>query len=216
MSKYVVYDGMDGSGKGTQIDLLKQKLTSLALFTREPGGTPLAEEIRGLILAKETTPLNNFLLFWAAREELQRNLVGPTLRSGKHVFSDRGDSSTFAFQVCGEQHEELIDLFMRLRSLVFDPNSGQREPDLYIIFDLPAEVARERALGGANRAVNHLDARDLAYYKRVRDGFHQFVDCPGPEKVEFIDATRSVEEIHRNVLMVLAAKMVIPELAFFV
>lgn len=214
MAKYVVFDGMDGSGKGTQMRLLEEKFSNFAVFTREPGGTPFAEEIRKIVrdnpLAGKSTALNNFLLFWAAREELQHNLVDPALRSGKHVFSDRGDSSTYAFQICGEEHKELSHLFNLMRKHVF---LGRQKPDLYIIFDLPAEEARERAMRDASREKNHFDIRTLAYYKRVREGFREFAEhIP----VEFIDATRSPEKIHRSVLMTLAKKMVIPELAFVI
>jgi dTMP kinase len=217
-AKYIIFDGMDGSGKGTQLGLLRGLLGSNVVFTREPGGTPFAEECRKLVrdnpLAGESTPLNNFLLFFAAREELQHNLVVPALKAGKHVFSDRGDSSTFAFQICGEQQEELADLFGILRGRVFF-SEGRQPPDLYIIFDLPAEVARERALQDAARTTNHFDVRDLAYYKRVRDGFRQFATYQvSPESVVFIDANRPPEVVHRTVCAVLAAKMIIPEFAF--
>lgn len=213
--KYVVFDGMDGSGKGTQVELLQKKLAdSPVVFTREPGGTPFAEEIRKLVrdnpLAGKSTPLNNFLLFWAAREELQQNLVMTALWLGKHVFSDRGDSSTFAFQLCGEKHEELLGAFLSMRDLVFSKESGRHRPDLYIVFDLPAEVARERALQDASRTPNHFDVRDIGYYERVRNGFRRFAEYA---PVEFVDATEKPEEIHRHVQMILAAKMVIPEFA---
>lgn len=215
-AKYVVLDGMDGSGKGTQIKLLEKTFGDLAIFTREPGGTPFAEEIRKLVrdnlLAGKSTALNNFLLFWAAREELQHNLVGPALEAGKHVFSDRGDSSTYAFQLCGEEHEELFPAFMYMRELVFAPSKSRRSPDLYIVFDLPAEVARERALQDATREQTHFDVRDVEYYGRVRDGFRRFAKY-APVKV--IDATKTPKEVHRSVLMALATKD-IPELAFIV
>lgn len=213
-AKYVVFDGMDGSGKGTQMALLR-KLSPQAVFTREPGGTPFAEEIRKLVrdnpLAGKSTALNNFLLFWAAREELQQNFVVPTLQSGKHVFSDRGDSSTYAFQLCGEEHEELFPAFMYMRELVFAESKERRKPDLYIVFDLPAEVARERALQDATRAQTHFDVRDVEYYRRVREGFKKFAKYA---PVKFIDATRTPEEVHRDVMLILAAKMIIPEFAF--
>jgi len=213
-AKYVIFDGMDGSGKGTQMDLLQKKLGDRVVFTREPGGTPFAEKIRMLVrddpLAGESTALNNFFLFWAAREELQHNLVMPTLQSGKPVFSDRGDSSTYAFQLWGEEHLELLDMFGRMRDLVFDE---RHEPDLYIVFDLPADVARARVMVDAARNRNHFDDRDLAYYERVREGFIRFGrNLP----VVFIDATWKPAEIHRKVLMTLAAEMIIPELAFVI
>lgn len=204
-SKYIVFDGMDGSGKGTQMEFLRKRIGDVAVFTREPGGTPFAEEIRKIVrdnpLAGKSTPLNNFLLFWAAREELIHNLVLPALISGKHVFSDRGDSSTFAFQLWGEEYGELYNLFLSLRKLVFDGHE-RREPDLYIVFDLPAEVARVRALADATRIKTHFDVRDSGYYQRVRDGFRAFA---GYWPVEFVDATATPEEVHRSVIEVLAA-----------
>lgn len=218
-SKYIVFDGMDGSGKGTQMELLKKELPNV-VFTREPGGTPFAEEIRKLVrdnpLAGQSTPLNNFLLFWAAREDVMHNRIMPALREGKHVFSDRGDSSTFAFQLIGEEQKDLLDLFLILRQkFVFNMNRDRCEPDLYIIFDLPAETARERALQDAKRVKTHFDVRDLAYYERVRNGFHQFAQYPY-YPVKFIDATRTPEQIHRNVMMILVSEAVISEYAFVV
>lgn len=212
MSKYIVFDGMDGSGKGTQIELLRTKFASTAVFTREPGGTPFAEEIRKLVrdnsLASTSTPLSNFLLFWAAREELQHNLVVQTLKPGKHVFSDRGDSSTFAFQLYGERCEEFMGWFMLMRNLVFAESRGRRQPDLYIVFDLPAEVARERALQDASRTRTHFDVRDVGYYQRVRNGFRAF----GKHwPLKFVDAMQTPAEVHQSVMAILAAEGVLPK-----
>jgi len=201
-SKYVVFDGMDGSGKGTQIDLLKPKFPD-AVFTREPGGTLFAEEIRKLVrdnpLAAESTPLNNFLLFWAAREDLVDRLVVPELRGGKHVFSDRGDSSTFAYQIYGEQQTHLHDLFLYLRQHVFGAK-GRRKPNLYIVYDLPSGIARERAMSDTNRATNHYDERSPAYYDRVRQGFGAFAEH---HRTYFVDATRTREQMHESTMKIL-------------
>lgn len=203
-TKYIVFDGMDGSGKGTQMGFLKEKFGSSVVFTREPGGTPFAEEIRKVVrdnpLAGKSTALNNFLLFWAAREELQQNLIMPALQSGKHVFSDRGDSSTFAFQLYGEWQQTLTNAFMLIRKLVFK-DSGRQSPDLYVVFDLPAEVARERVMLDISREANHFDIHELEYYERVREGFRIFARY---FPTEFIDAVRTPEEIHKSVLAVLA------------
>lgn len=217
-TKYVVFDGMDGSGKGTQIKFLQEKLKDFpVVFTREPGGPPLAEEIRKIVrdnpLAGESTAFFHFLGFWMAREETMHKLVMPALKSGKHVFSDRGDSSTFAFQIYGENHRELEPDFMPMRNRVFSAHYGRHWPDLYIIFDLPSHVARERALGDKSRTATHFDVRDLEYYRRVRRGFRAFTQYA---PVEFIDATRSPEEVHRSVMLLLAGKKIIPEAAFIV
>lgn len=210
-AKYVVFDGMDGSGKGVQIDLLKKEMGDRVVFTREPGGPPLAEEIRRIVRddarTAGSTALFQFLLFWAAREESLHKLVMPTLKSGTHVFSDRGDSSTFAFQIFGEENHELLDLFLRLRQkFVFAADKERREPDLYIVFDLPAEVARERVMQAGRGELNHFDVRDLAYYERVRDGFLKFAGHPY-YPVRFVDATRTPEEVHRDVMKILVAEL---------
>ena len=203
--KYIVFDGMDGSGKGTQMKLLRETFGDSVVFTREPGGTPFAEEIRTLALdnplAGKSTPLNNFFLFMAAREELQQNLVVPALRSGKHVFSDRGDSSTYAFQLHGEEHEEFLNVFTCTRELLFSERNGRRQPDRYIVFDLPADVARERALRDPRRVQNRFDLRDLHYYERVQTGFRKFAQR---YPVVFVDATQSPEDVHRSVKEILA------------
>ena len=213
-AQYIVFDGMDGSGKGTQLRLLGNAFPFPVLFTREPGGTPFAEEIRKLVrnnpLAGESTPLNHLLLFWAAREELQQNLIVPALRAGKQVFSDRGDSSTFAFQLCGEEHEQLLDLFLQVRKCVFDARRGRRQPDRYIIFDLPAEMARARALQDATRTRNHFDVRALEYYERVRKGFLKFAELQN-QPVDFVDATRSIEDIHLSVIRILTKELGAPK-----
>ena len=110
------------------------------------------------------------------------------------MFSDRGDSSTFAFQVCGEEHNDLTEVFNLMRKFVL-------HPDLYVVFDLPAETARARVLRDANREKNHFDDRDLEYYKRVRGGFRKFKEYA---PVNFVDATQSPEEVHQSVLRSLA------------
>lgn len=208
-AKYVVFDGMDGSGKGTQIEILQKKFSDV-VFTLEPGGTPFADEIRKIVrdnpLAGKSTPLNNFLLFWAAREELQHNLVAPSLQAGKHVFSDRGDSSTFAYQIYGEANTDLITPFFEMRKLVFE-KAGRQLPNLYVVFDLPAEVAHGRVMAAGVNKRNHFDTRNLAYYERVRNGFWNFqAQVPS---VVFIDAEGTPEEVHELVLGVLLEKGII-------
>jgi len=208
-AKFVVFDGMDGSGKGTQIEMLRKKLRDRpVVFTREPGGPPLAEEIRKMLLdlAGQSTPLFHFLLFWAAREESMQKLVMPALQAGKHVFSDRGDSSTYAFQLYGEDHLGLFGAFALLRKLAFAEHNGRRQPDLYIVFDLPAEKARERALRDAVRTKTHFDERDVSYYERVRKGFHRLA---GYLPTALIDASQSPEDVHRSVITELVRAKII-------
>ncbi len=203
-SKYVVLDGMDGSGKGTQITLLEKYFGDRVVFVREPGGTPFAEKIRKLVrddpLAAMSTPLNNFLLFWAAREDLQHQVVQPALKAGKHVLSDRGYSSTWAYQIYGEEQRALKNLFLALRAEMFQ-GEGRWQPDLHVVYDLPAEVARARVMRDHTRERNHFDNRPLAYYKRVRDGFNALRQAN--EEVCFINAEQTPEAMHLQTLAAL-------------
>lgn len=203
---YAVLDGMDGSGKGTQLVLLEKHLGTRALFTREPGGTPYAEQMRTIMLAsshaKRATPLTQFLLFWAAREELMERVVFPALCAGKHVISDRGYSSTWAYQIQGELNHSLKHLFEEMHRAVYCLQHRTR-PSLHIFYDLPAKEARARAMRDLARVSNHYDERPLAYYQRVRDGFKDFARRP-EERVYFVDATQTPEVMHAETLDILA------------
>lgn len=213
---YCVFDGLDGSGKGLQLDLLKERLEhhgihngEQVVFTREPGGTPLAEVIREVILgplAKESTPFNNMLLFLAAREELMRKLVFPAVLAGKAVISDRGDSSTFAFQIYGEQKFELEEKFWRLREDIFGHSPLRSNgPDLYVFFDLPPEVAYQRMSGDSTRTKTHFDLRPIEYHARVRDGFERF--AKHSDEAVIVDANRKPEEVHEEVWSIVSKKL---------
>src|SRR5262245_37073469 len=101
---FIVIDGLGGSGKSTQMELLKRRLPK-ALFTKEPGGAPRAEKIRSILKEGDGTapdPMTDFFLFWAARAEHMARLIKPALSKGRTVFSDRFDSSTFAMQIRGD------------------------------------------------------------------------------------------------------------------
>lgn len=194
---YYVFDGVDGSGKGTQIELLKKRLAEEdveVFFTREPGGTLYGQSIREVLLSpegKDADAYTQFLLFWADRNEHMEKVVIPNLTEGRNVFSDRGDSSTFAFQMYGEESLQLEGEFFHQRSKVF----GAFAPDYYFILDLPPEEAYKRMKNDKARTHTHYDLRPIEYHERVREGFAQFAkrfSC------EIIDANRSAEEIHED------------------
>src|SRR3989344_5042238 len=158
-AKLIILDGLDGSGKGAQIELLKKFLVDKKvsiLFTREPGGSPYGEEIRKLILnsmGKSADPLTQFFLFWADRDDHMRKVVSPALLKGVNVISDRFDSSTFAFQIFGGVQTKLLQPFSFFRKLVL----GEVEPSLYIVLDLPPDVALERIKKDKERLKTHFD-----------------------------------------------------------
>lgn len=195
--KFIVIDGVDGCGKGTQIKLLKKDFPEI-VFTREPGGTPVAEQIRDLLLcvidekSEERTPLSDFLLFWAAREINVKNLIMPALNRGQMVVSDRFDSSTYAFQLFGEEYNSLLDLFLTMRQSVIE----NCEPHLYIILDLLPEVSLKRMADEYAQKETRFDLKPLAYHERVRKGFKDFARI---SPCIFIDANRSVDEVYADV-----------------
>lgn len=195
-NNFVVIDGVDGCGKGTQIDLLKDILPKDVLFTHEPGGTPFAEEIRKFVLRTHTekiSPISYFFMFWAARDVHVQNKILPALKEGKRVISDRFDSSTFAFQIRGDERRDLENLFSQVRNYILKDCSP-----FYIFLDLPPEVSLERMEKDANREKTHFDLKPLDYHERVRDGFKEFASRY-PDGYMIVDANRSVEEIHEEI-----------------
>ncbi len=201
---FIIIDGQDGSGKGTQIRLLKERIEKehrTAVFTREPGGVPLSEALRTVIKSDEgmsSDALTQFLMFWAARNEWVKQLVVPNLTKGIPIFSDRGDSSTFAYQVIAKNTPELEEEFWRVREMVF----GDYEPTLYIIIDVPAEVARERSLSDGEHT-SAFDTEHVDFYERVRQGFRDF-SKKAHTNVFFIDGTRTPEIIHKEIYSIVS------------
>lgn len=202
LGKFIVIDGMDGSGKGTQIRLLQEKLQEHpVIFTREPGGTPKAEAIREKLLKGyvDSTPIKDFWLFWEARESHVSELISPSLAKGTHTISDRYDSSTFAFQIHGEGQHELHDLFKQKR----DSLAPVYHPHAYIILDLPAHVAHQRRSKDAAQEKSRFDIKPLEYHERVRKGFgefSQYLAHTGSHSVcHFVDADRPAENVHADI-----------------
>lgn len=200
---YIVFDGLDGCGKGTQIQLLSERFEKegmKCIFTREPGGAPLAEKIRTLLLESYTSTLTEFLLFWAARRNHLEEVVWPMFEKKIPVFSDRGDSSTLAYQIYGRNSSELESEFWRMRELIY---SG-RNPTCYIFLEISPEVARQRAnLRGDS---THFDAQKLDFYERVHEGFRVFSQHPKVKMVS-VDATRSREEIHEDIYRIVCGEL---------
>ena len=200
LGKLIVIDGVDGSGKSTEILFLKKELAkagSSAIFTDEPGGTPKAEEIRKVLLGKTgaaSTPRTDFFLFWAARASHIEQLILPALRAGRNVISDRFDSSTFAFQVCAEKHPELEVLFYECRKTIL----SECIPNAYIFLDLPVDEAIARRKNDRSKLADSFDRKGREYHERVREGFRKFK--PGEKSEVFlVDANRRPEQVHKEV-----------------
>ena len=192
MSFFITIEGPDGSGKSTQARLLADHLAGQGydvLFTREPGGTEIGDQIRRVIMSldnKQMIPQAEFLLFSASRAQLVREVIQPKLAAGGVVVCDRFYDSSLAYQGYGHQ----LDLD-QLRSVTEFVTAGL-VPDLTLLLDLPSQVGlnRRREAGLWNR----LDDYDLAFHERVRTGYQQLAQAE-PRRWVVVDATRSKAEI---------------------
>jgi dTMP kinase len=198
--KFIVIDGGEGSGKGTQIEHLK-KLYPDALFTREPGGSPYAEDIRNLMLnsplSKDASAETQFALVWGGRADHVWKKINPALERGQHVICDRFDTSTFAYQVYGQGGDHLKDLFMLIRK-TFLKNCV---PDLYLFLEVsPEEGARRVALRKGE--VNHFDERKVEFHNRVREGYKEFQRLFS-DVVKVVDANKPVEVVREQVVRII-------------
>ncbi|MFM2357597.1 MAG: hypothetical protein RJA61_334 [Candidatus Parcubacteria bacterium] len=197
--KFIVIEGCEGAGKSTQILELKKKYGEAVITTREPGGSPFAEVIRSVILsssAKEADAKTQFGLFWAARADHMRNTVIPALLNGKHVICDRFDSSSYIYQIYGQEDPSLKDLFFKVRDVYL----GEYVPDVYIFLDVDPKEGLSRKNKQKGVVLNHFDQRDLSFHKRVRDGLLEFFDIVPFER---IDANKGFKKVSNELVKVI-------------
>lgn len=190
--RFITLEGGEGAGKSTQVtrllDWLKSRGTK-ALATREPGGTPGAEEIRNLLVnggRERWDAWSEALLLYAARRDHVTKVIAPALQSGTWVLSDRFADSTMAYQgFAGELGEGAVAALHRLVL-------GRFQPDLTLILDLPAEMGLQRSKnrGGAQR----FESFDLAFHEKLRRGFLS-IAAQEPQRCAVIDATRPLDEV---------------------
>lgn len=166
MTAFIVFEGIDGSGKSTQARALHRRLVGLeypVILTHEPGGTPLGEALRRWVKRRQGLyPLTELYLFNAARAQLVEQVIRPALQKDVTVLADRYVASTVAYQSYGRG----VDL-----ELVHQANQGAAgglAPDLTVFLDVPPEVGRGRKSG---RARDNFDAAPVAFYRKVRQGY---------------------------------------------
>lgn len=196
---FISIEGPEGGGKTTQAERLRVTLAdagATVLLTREPGGTWLGERLREVLLARTasgaapTDPLTDALLFNAARRQLVRDVIRPTLDAGTTVVCARFADSTLAYQGYGAGVA-----LARLRALADLATDGLR-PDLTLLLDLPVEIGLARKAPGD---VTRFEAEyDLAFHRRVRDGFLTLA-AEAPERFVVVDATGRVDQVAADV-----------------
>jgi dTMP kinase len=200
LAAFITFEGIDGSGKSTQLRMLASELRLRGfdvVVTREPGGTPLGGRLRAALLDtdEQVDPLAELLLYAADRAQHVRQLVRPALETGHYVLSDRYADATVAYQGGGRGFPPaLIDEVIALAT-------GGLMPDLTLIFDLP--VAESRARGQRRTddgdEDDRLDVESDEFRARVRNAYLQ-IAAAEPDRVRVIDASRSIEETHARVM----------------
>lgn len=187
--KFITFEGIDGAGKSTHIAHVAAVLRERGLdviVTREPGGTPLGEKLRELLLNQAMELETETLLMFAARREHLAQVIEPALARGAWVVSDRFTDATRAYQGAGRGVAmEKIEVLARW-------THPETNPDLTFVFDLPAEIAAQRLAAG--RTLDRFEQEQAAFHVRVRQGYLDLV-CREPKRFRLIDAHRRIEEI---------------------
>lgn len=202
--KLITFEGIDGSGKSTQAEKALAYLTeqsSKCRLLREPGGTPLGEAIRDLLLAPADSSIkinrySEYLLFAAARAELSRWVITPLLKQDYLVLLDRFGDSSLAYQ--GYGHGVDID-FIRYTNRIATDNLT---PDLSILFDIDPKTALAR-LGKAD---DRIENEGVNFFRRVREGFLKIAEAE-PNRYIIIDAARDIDSVARDMIRAINTKL---------
>jgi dTMP kinase len=204
---FITFEGGEGTGKTTQISKLAEYLEArghTVVVTREPGGTPVAEAARAVILdpALEQDGLTELFLLEAARHDHVEHVIAPALQRGEVVISDRyADSSTVYQGMVRGLGEELVIQLNRLAT-------GDLEPDLTVVFDLDPEegLGRARSRNAAGAEADRLDDEPSEFHQRVREGFFRLAELH-PERVRIVDASGDPETVFARLLEVVPEEL---------
>jgi dTMP kinase len=212
--RFITFEGGEGSGKSTQARLLADGLRARRIepvLTREPGGSPFAEQVRSLILDPATAPhsaLSEALLFYAARADHIEKVIRPALVHGRWVISDRFSDSTRVYQV--EAGGLPLDVFKAFELIVVKLTY----PDLTFILDIPAEVGLSRAttrrLAQALSGEDAYEKRELDYHMRLRQGFLDIAKAE-PHRCHVLDGTAPEAEIAAQVMAQVERRLMLPD-----
>lgn len=196
MSKFITFEGVDGAGKSTHLawfsDALRQRGVDV-IVTREPGGTPLGEQLREMLLNQPMSIGTEALLMFAARLEHVEQVIKPALAAGKWVISDRFSDASFAYQGGGRGMD-----WEKLRQLEQWVHPDL-QPDLTLFFDVPVEVARQRLSN--NVSLDRFEQEQDAFFERVRAGYHRRV-AENPQRYAVIDAAQTLDAVQQQLVTI--------------
>ncbi|PIW69761.1 MAG: dTMP kinase [Ignavibacteriales bacterium CG12_big_fil_rev_8_21_14_0_65_30_8] len=195
---FITFEGLDFCGKSTQVKLLKEKLEQIGkkiILIREPGGTQISEKVRDILLDKKNSEMHietELLLFSASRAQLVREIIIPLLNEGYFVISDRFHDSSIAYQGYGR------GINLNSVKTIQEFAIGLAIPDLTFFIDLPLkEIEKRRTKFGANN-LDRIELSENAFYNRVQQGYIEM--CKNEKRFITIDGTKSIEEIHKQII----------------
>ena len=207
---FITFEGTEGGGKSTQVEILAERLRALGRTVRvlrEPGGTPIGEEIRHTLKHSEAnramTSEAELLLMNASRAQLVREIIRPALAAGEVVLCDRFYDSTTAYQGYGRQLDP-----ERVRTII-DFAVGVTRPDLTLLLEVPIEISEARRRSrkakpaGNEPERDRMEEADRAFFERVQQGF-QAIAVAEPQRVRIIDATQSIDKVSGTIWALVA------------
>jgi len=199
---FISFEGIDGAGKSSHVQAVADafaKAKRQVVLTREPGGTPLAEKLRDMVLHDNMDPLSEVLLMFAARRDHLQQVIEPALARGDVVVCDRFTDATFAYQGGGRGFDlnVLRQLELWVQAL---PAGGLRQPDLTLWFSLDPSIAAER-LSNA-RIPDRFEAQPAEFFAKVHQGYSDRLQADS-ERFARIDASASLEQVREQVMHVL-------------
>lgn len=197
---FITFEGGDACGKSTQVKLFKEYVVTRKdkddfVFVREPGGTGLGEKIRELLLSYEEdspVPKAELLLFLASRAQLFEKVISPAISEGKIVVADRFYDSTIAYQGFAREIFDAEEI-LKLNKLIL----GKFKPNLTFYLKIKPEIAFKRKNSGEN--LDRMEKEALAFHQKVYEGY-QFISKKEKERFVVLDATKSIEELHNEIV----------------
>jgi dTMP kinase len=192
--RFITFEGGEGTGKSTQVKRLAAALEAkkiATVITREPGGSPGAEEIRNLVLTGDPArwnPLTEALLFYAARADHTERKIKPTLADGKWVICDRYSDSSYAYQGGGRGLAR--ETVRRIEAIAID----DFKPDLTLILDMPVEIGLKRSIARQGNTETRFEEMDVAFHERMRKTFLD-IARRNPDRCVVVPADRDVDEV---------------------
>lgn len=197
---FISFEGIDGAGKSTHIEGLAQALRAqgrTVTLTREPGGTPLAEKLRTLVLNDPMDAMTEALLVFAARRDHLQQLIEPALARGDVVLCDRFTDATYAYQGSGRGFDAQVLRVLEAWVQAMPASTILRQPDLTVWFDLDPAIAARRLTGA--RAPDKFEAQPVDFFRRVAQGYAQRM-AQDPQRFVRIDAAQSRDAVWQDAL----------------